>query len=245
MSYKNKGNMTFIVFSLFLFLIFLGCTQQQEQVKNETTKNEQVKIVEKEKEFYDVVLSSSSYEAFVDEEIAFAIQIIASKPTTANVIILYGKKSVAFPTSINDYETSTSPYTLNAPGILTKTMKFNEPGVYYVRVYAYINNKIYWSNELKIEIKERKKEEKIEDAIEVYIDEKGSSIKELRVKIGSKAKILFISNAEKEMTIITPQGSTIIQPKQRFLFESTIIKPIVIQITQDGKKIDEIKIIPS
>jgi len=227
---------------LITLLMMYGCLSQPSEQKN-VSENVTKEIKVEERVYYGLnIYYYGESPVFVGDEVKLTIQVVASKSTIAPIMILYGKKSVAFPSSTADYEFSTPPFELNAPGIITRTLTFDEPGIYYVRAYTFID-KPYWSDEIRIEVKEKEKVE--ESNMTVIINNEGPNINQINFKLGETLKLLLISNASDILEISYPEGKVFLSPNEKRVIEMKFIRLSIIQIFRKGEKIGEIRIVPS
>ncbi|MEM4295468.1 MAG: hypothetical protein QXI89_00370 [Candidatus Anstonellales archaeon] len=241
----QKYNIFAISLLLVLLLMLFGCfgQQQQQQQKNESLNESQTLPEKQEEEFYNIIITDYKKEYFLDEPINITAQVYASSPTVVPLIIVYGKNSVVFPSSINDYEFQTLPFEINAPGLMTRQINVNETGTYYARVYGFIKTKPYWSQEIMFEVKQREKELP-SDVLIINITDNGLSNNEIRLKPGTDVKIQFVSYIDDDLMVVYPAGSFVIPAKGKLYIEFKFVNSVLIQINKGGKKFDELRLLP-
>jgi hypothetical protein len=230
---------------LFIFIFAFGCIGQNKEQNNitEQKNNSNIPITQQQTEQYSLSIIYYNQEIREDQENNITVQVYSSKPTTVSLLLVYGKKSVPYPSALNDYEFQTSIQQINAPGLITIPVKPSEPGTYYLRAYAFINGKPYWSNEISFDVKERKEEKKADN--EFIITEQLQQRNELRVRMNQTVSIKIISKVNYDIEVSYEKGSFTLPARGDITITIQGLKTSLITLKRDNKKIGEIVVIPS
>ncbi len=208
---------------VFALLVFsMGCIGGGDEKKTEPVNiGGNVTVEEEAKEVYSVQLLSLPDDIEPNQTFTIKWKVESTIPKSVKTGLLYGTRSIPYPTSPSNYAHETGSTSKKAPAIITADLSLDKPGTYYVRAYAFVNNRYYWSDERRVTVKEPEKNETevenpniVEIGVTVYSD--GFTFGVQNVEVSKEVKLSVENKAPFEIMVEVPSvGKVPVEPLEK------------------------------
>ncbi len=244
------------ILGLVSVLLIVGCISgngNKNNVVNVTHNYSNFSSSNNVKEYYSVSFSTLPTDVYKGQKFKIVWQVYSTVNTNVTTGLVYDTKSIAYPETPSDYTYSFAEEEEVAPMYVSQYVSFNKTGTYYVRAYALINGKVYWSNERAIVVNENKRASQmnIETNISYFtvdIYDHSVSPTEIRVKTRKVAAVTFQSHTKNTVYVDVPLvGRVQLNPLERkTLYIDFYNKPKNIMIEDtSGKVLYQVLMYPS